>query len=390
MALLCGLLTVLMAVTCMAQDNGPYPAAPIPDAQPYVSAQDYGIQPGMDLRKVGEWFDCTDALQKALDEAGRGMVFIPAGQYRVTRPLKLKAGQTLCGSGTYSTMITSNDPGNVLELVGIGGPMTVVRDMTITAPIGGNWECTGILLRGGNGIVLENLWVAGWRHAIQVFDSTDVWLNNIVFELNRYGIHLEREGDSKYGLMNVRVHNCYGYQNQRSNILIRKGYQDSVDQCWSTGCPETVRLIDCESCGVSNCYGNRAGPRWDYGIIAEGCNALSLTGNVFDMLKTAIMLDRCKMVTVQGNSARDSAGTAIVVKGCEGVSLTGNSLANSRLSGMLLEDSSHLAILGNMVQGYGLSAEGGPHPAIYLMPSCEEIEAMGNQMWEPGPNGSVG
>src|SRR5690242_7078238 len=55
--------------------------------------------------------DDTAAIQKAIDaarDAGGGLVFIPAGTYRVTSPVVLRSQVSVVGVGRASALVTSD------------------------------------------------------------------------------------------------------------------------------------------------------------------------------------------------------------------------------------------------------------------------------------------
>lgn len=130
---------------------------------PFVNAADFGLKPCLPDKMKTEDFaanpDATDALQQALDAGANGHVFIPPGAYRVTRPLTLQSGTKLTGAGFCSTMIMTEKAIPAILHARVSGPMTVISDLWVSGPVGGNWHAAGIWLDGCNGITVHDCWV---------------------------------------------------------------------------------------------------------------------------------------------------------------------------------------------------------------------------------------
>ncbi len=79
--------------------------------------------------------ECSDALQAAFDAGREGVVYIPAGQYRVTRPIVVQTGTTIMGAGYCATMLLTEKPlPAILHLRHVGGPMSIIRDLWVAGP----------------------------------------------------------------------------------------------------------------------------------------------------------------------------------------------------------------------------------------------------------------
>jgi hypothetical protein len=89
---------VSVAVSCEASAQSFYPVRPDDPHAIYLTRQDFGAR--------GDGIaDDSDALQQAIDRAQQtvhhGIVFVPDGQYRLTRTIHLWAGIRLIGYGTH-------------------------------------------------------------------------------------------------------------------------------------------------------------------------------------------------------------------------------------------------------------------------------------------------
>ena len=83
------------------------------------------------------------------------------------------------------------------------------------------------------------------RTGIRVDGISDTWLRNIVFELNQQGIVVQC-GEIGWASGNLRMLDCYGYQNYQTGITV-------------TNC-RGVQLSDCSAVGACRSPGRRTRP----------------------------------------------------------------------------------------------------------------------------------
>lgn len=321
---------------------------------PFVNAADFHPPRAAADRLQVEVFhenpDATEALQAALDAGAGSVVYIPAGAYRVTRPLRIHTGTTLMGAGYCATMLLTEKPlPAILHAKGVGGPMTIIRDLWTAGPIGGNWEATGIWLEGCNGITVRDCWVSALHTGIRVDGISDTWLRNIVFELNQHGIVVQCP-ELSWACGNLRLFDCYGYQNYQSGITVTNCRGVQASDCSAVGsgtgltmkgCAQVtitgyqinwdaspwrrygIRLEDCEYVTVGNCVVEGMA---DYGIAAVRCRHLAMCGNIVRHTTNGpgVLLEDCADSTVLGNVVSESAAEDAKVIGCRNVVLMGN------------------------------------------------------------------
>ncbi len=164
-------------------------ALPRPAANPWVSTSpsrvdQLGSSDIFNVRSFGAVGDGrkddTLAIQKAIDGARNargGLVFVPAGTYRVTAPLVLRSQVSLLGVGRPSSLMTSDVKTNVvsgtnisdvvlegLQLQGGG------KDQTDDAGDGGN----GIQLQGVSRVRIVGCWLERFDDAIFAADSSSI------------------------------------------------------------------------------------------------------------------------------------------------------------------------------------------------------------------------
>jgi len=231
-------------------------------ATPFVNVVDFGAKSFGefgDAEKIAQQPDSTEAIQSALDAGAHATVFLPKGQYRLTRPLSMKAGTTFMGEGPGNTVLTSEKSMSaVIHLKGVHGPMTVIRDLFFAGPLGGNWQCDAIFLDGTNGVTIRDCWFGAWRRAVRIEGVSDHWLRNIVFELNQEGVVVR--GSSELGRWhgNLRMFDCYGYQNYQGAIRVENLRGLQIQGCSSVGSAYFLWLKNCSNATISG-----ASVNWD-------------------------------------------------------------------------------------------------------------------------------
>ena len=125
------------------------------------------------------------------------------------------------GSGYCSTVLSTEKPlPGVLYLKKVGGPMTVVSDLFVGAPVGGNRGADGIWLDNSNGVTVHDCWISSWGTGIRVDGISDTWLRHLVCELNYVGISAQA-AELGWASGNLPpLLDCYSYQNQRAGITL--------------------------------------------------------------------------------------------------------------------------------------------------------------------------
>ena len=388
------LLAILPAATSLcvaAQEGEPAsgPRAPWPQSSatpPYVNAADYGLQPAardkLAVEVFGENPDCSDALQQAFDAGAGGTVYIPAGCYGVTRPIVIQSGTTIMGAGYCATMLLTEKPvPAILHAKRVGGPMTVIRDLWVAGPIGGNWEATGIWLDGSNGITVRDCWVSALGTGIRVDGVSDTWLRNIVFELNHNGIVVECP-ELGWASANLRLLDCYGYQNYYAGITLTNCRGVQMEACSAVGSAYALLARNCAQVTITGMQVNFDGSPWrKFGVRLEGCDTITLGDSVVEgMLEYAIAAVDCRRLSLHGNVIRHTtAGPGLVLEGCELATVSGNTVCESATDGLVVKGCEYLALTGNVVDTYGERPETRAASAgIRIKDDCPHCELSAN------------
>jgi hypothetical protein len=352
-----------------AADSPAKPGPPSPWPQttastPYLNAADFGLRPcrpdKMKIEVFAENPDATEALQKALDAGAGGHVFIPPGAYRVTRPLVVQSGTSVMGSGYCSTVLSTEKPlPGVLHLKKVGGPMTVVSDLFLGGPVGGNRGANGIWLDNSNGVTVHDCWISAWGTGIRVDGISDTWLRHLVCELNYVGISAET-AELGWASGNLRLLDCYGYQNQRAAITLSNCRSVQAHSCAATGSAHAILARRCAQMTIQGAQVNFDGAPWHhFGVRLEDCEHATLTGSVVEgMIDYGIALVGCRHVTATGNVVRNtSGGPGFLVENCAAGVIAANSISQSAEDGMRVSGCRHLAITGNVIDSYGQSKQ---------------------------------
>ncbi len=339
-------------------------AAPWPRVSPstvYVNAADFGIQPVSPDKLLTEVFDqnfdSTDGLQAALDAGATGIVFIPAGMYRVTRPLTAKSGTTIMGAGYCSTTLASEKAMPAIFHLQVSGPMTTIRDLWVCGPVGGNWGAAGIWLEGCNGVTVRDCWVSALKVGILVDGISDTWLRNIVTELNQEGIRVQcPDGPPGWASGNLRMFDCYGYQNYQAGFTLANLRGVQMQSCGATGAGYAILARNCAQVTISGAQVNFDGSRWrKYGIRLEKCDTITFANSVVEgMPEYGIAAVDCSHLSMSGNVVRNTtAGPGIRVQGCQMTTVTGNCVTESARDGIEVTGCRDITLIGNTVDLYG-------------------------------------
>lgn len=389
-------LTILPALLLAPLAAAQAAEAPAESASRIINAGEYGMHSIPTDKWSAELFhenpDSTAALQAACDAAAGGSVHIPAGLYRVTAPIRVKAGTQVMGAGVCATRISTEKPIAIFHLQNVAGPMTIIRDVWAVGPIGGNWQGTGIWLEGCNGVTVRDCWVSGLGTGIRVDGISDTWLRNIVFELNQSGIVVEcKELSPPHVAGNLRLTDCYGYQNYQHNISLANCRGVLIEGCSATASCYGILVKNCADVSITGFMVNRDGtPRRKFGMRLEDCEHVTAGHNIIQgQEEYGLAAVRCKRMTLAANVIRStSAGPGMIVDQCRLASLSANNVSASAKDGIAITNSHDLSITGNVVDAHG-QADGLERKAagIAIDPQSSGYEHVGNI---PQPTVGVG
>jgi hypothetical protein len=190
--------------------------------------------------------DDFEPIQQALTFAGAAAgkhIQVPAGTYRVSKPLSVPNGVILEGSGANSVLIASNASGTEPWVINVaGGSEFTIRNMKLTPTTGGTYR-SGIYLSACTHAKIENITVQGQTDGSGIFlwDCDSCVVDNIYFDggAGRKGYGAYAVGCKGCKIVNSTAINC-----NQGFCLSGKGTD-----------PQSTRTID-ETFGntIANCY----------------------------------------------------------------------------------------------------------------------------------------
>ncbi|RYF41588.1 MAG: hypothetical protein EOO38_20560, partial [Cytophagaceae bacterium] len=285
--------------------------------------------------------DDTEALQKALDMYKS--VALEAGNYRITRPLRLSAGSSLTGPGTIIVDFDSAkmDDSNA-ALYGQGQDIRI-EGITIAKRFRDGSYGVGVLIAAGSqNIIVRNVEIRGYSA--------------------RYGIHIiESE--------NFEITGCYIHD------FLMDGNADMI-----LDSPAGVRVTRCTNGIISNNrilrievgakgYASISPERTAYGrqgyqsdcLTVMQCRAVTIVGNVLATSGEGLDLLLSQECTVSANSVRNIWFQGIKMLGVRYSTVTGNALRDCFQGiGLAGHSEQKTDCVGNTVMGNTILDAGAP------------------------------
>lgn len=244
-------------------------------------------------------------LQAALDAvpATGGLVTIPAGNYEITEPLRVKTADTrIVGGGAATHIINKNEAGQ---------PAFVLRPPTIdTNPKATLWRTQIADLRvsgnakSGDGIFAENM--------------EEFYLEGVsVDHHGGHGIQLKR------CLEDARIADCIITYNKKRG----------------------VEIIDCHDIVVN---ANHFEENQDALYCGDAFNLCMNGNNIDDHLGNGIIIENTYGSVVSGNMIEECNGTALILdRDCYGITLSSNVIAHHLGGGIDLRDACGCTLSAN-------------------------------------------
>jgi parallel beta-helix repeat protein len=327
-------------------------SSPIPSIAPTgPSVRDFGA--------VGDGkTDDTAAIEAAV-KAGTGAVYLPAGEYRLTRTIRIDLNTTdkLSLVGTGDACVTMAGPGPAFAFIGThegtGDPQSV-RDEV--------WEhqrlpiITGIEIRGENpesiGLRLEktmqatltNLLIRRCKTGIQlikrnrnlIIDHCHIYNNTHVgIDFNEVNLHQAIIADSHISYNAVAGIRLLGGQMRNFQIVgndIEYNYDAKLE-----GSADI--LIDMTPQGSSFREGTIVGNTIQAGPSPNGANIRFLGGK--NLLTGGLLAITGNLIGSQTHN--------IHLKDCRGVTISGNSIYSAAAHSLWLEDSANIIAANNSI-----------------------------------------
>ncbi len=347
------LLLIPLNLICLLAGSASFAQPPaLPSARPAIDARDY------------------PSLQAALDavpEAG-GVVRLPAGEFEISEPLRLRRGDTrLEGVGAATHIINANQAGEPALIVAHPDGAKVKKEDRLWRVNLANFRITGNE-KSGHGIVatlIEEIFLQGVSVSYHGGD----------------GVRLETCYEDP------RISDCLLTYNKRVGLNILGGHDIVVSANQFEENDDALHCIDSFNLCMT---GNNLDDHLNRGVLIENTYGSVLSGNMIEECAgTAITLDRdCYGTTISANviahngagvDLRDAHGCAVsantftIMKkdalriGPQSgrITVTGNNFSNSFLGdgkvkrregdreagGLVLEATRDITVVGNLFSG---------------------------------------
>lgn len=290
--------------------------------------------------------DVSEALQQALDRDG--IVLLPVGQYRITRPIQLREGMGIVGQGTLDVDFDSGEPDATNVALLCAGDNIRIEGIHIAKRFIDGSYGTGIQLQGGGyrGMRIRGVEISGYSA--------------------RYGIHLAECED-------FEISNCY-----------IRDFMMNADADMIEDSPAGIRITRCRQGVISDNRIERieVGP---HGLVSISPRRPQYGPQRYQSDNMTVMQSR--NITITGNTLITS-GEAIDVLLSNECVITGNTIADVWFQGVKMLGVSFSTVSGNVIrgchQGIGLFDHGSYNT------DCNGNAITGNTILDSGAPGSFG
>ena len=289
--------------------------------------------------------DDTAAIRRALERTGSAK--IPAGTYRTTAPIRLAAGQQICGDGVLLVDFDtgSGDASNAAVIC--AGDSTDVRGVTIRKKFIDGSYGTGILIPSGRrNVAVRDVEIEGYsaRYGVHAIESRHIDISGCFIHDFMVNVRTDMIQDSPAGIRLTRCESCTVSCNRVSEIQVGAAGREAVSP-------------------LKPDYGPQ-GYQSDL-ITVVDCRDIALTGNVLRTSGEGIDLLISRRCSVTGNTIRDIWFQGIKMLGASDCTVTGN-------------------VISECYQGIGLTDHDG------LGKPCTGNTILGNVVLDTGATGSFG
>lgn len=319
--------------------------------------------------------DDTAAIQAALD-VGPGVVEIPAGSYKLSAYLRVRADRTIVAYGAYlfgtgHTSLVRNCDHTTDSFAEYDGNSNV-------SVFGGIWDNKGQLVEAGTDeghncftfnharnihvedVVIRNI---AWSHAIELnaidgaqivncraegFKDTSPLLTRGKAEA--FQIDVSATGSTGIGLWdntptrNATVRDCYsGPSAELGTYGTLVGSHTGITQGITY---DNIQVVNC-----------RVDSSVLYAVTGECWRDFLIEGNTFNNTGgTTIYMNESIGGIISGNNLRNAGSNAINVTGTNGTVITGNSINGPAAYGVYLSSSNDFNVTDNWIYGAGTAA----------------------------------
>ncbi len=343
--------------------------------------------------------DDTAAIQAALDKARtvpRGAsVTLPAGDYRVTKPLTL-ANCLLTGLANGGWPADAG-PMPTIRVDHTDGPCIIAKSAASLHGINFAYDHNGeearkfgpTVLLSGNGISITNLRIADPYEAIMADGATNIGRLNIenvfIISARSCGVYVTNTYDIAT-LRNIEVWNPAKYSLQHcTGFRLGKNDEIRLSNCFAFACKIGYHFVR-DKDGPT--WGGMTGCSADFsveGTVIEEASTLRIAGGCMWAHSTALRVNGPGRVIVSGVDLRSNGDAALIVRDCTSLTLTGCMLGKSgtdwpTVPAARLEGGKSVLVSGCTFDGNG--------PGIVIGPKADFFSITGS-IFQPSPFDSI-
>jgi hypothetical protein len=351
---------IAAALAISSFDSGTKRAGAGPSVPAAVEAKAPGKPCPATLIDASKYADLQAALD-AVPEAG-GLVKLPPGQFRITKPLVLSRGNTRVeGAGNATQIINCNDKGEPAFVV--RGPSKKTRLWRVQVA---NFQICGdpqainnksTAPKGGDGLVFESI--------------DELLVHNMTVDHHGgHGINLI------HCLEDPRIADSIITYNMKAGLNILGGHDIVVNANHFEENDNAVRCIDSFNLTMN---GNNLDDHRKDGVIIENTYGSVLSGNMIEECEgIAVILDRdCYGITISANVIAHNAGGGVDLRDAWGCTVSANTFTIDNHFGLRIgPEAGRIVVTGNSFSNSyvgGKQKFDGPAGGIVLQETADNV-----------------
>lgn len=292
------------------------PPIALPEGAPVFNVRDFGALGDGVADDTGAILSTVDAL----NAAGGGSIYLPAGVYVVTQEIQLISNTQMYGDGIGATIITLPDALNH-DVIGIVRTLdyettpivsnVLVRDLTIDGNRQNQSEGSQFGFYCGSKTPRRHFQITAWRVEVRNckgygFDPHEWTERMYILECISHGN--ERDGFTLDGIVDGVIRGCIAYNNDRHGFnIITNTFNTIVSQCIAHNNGVNGFTVQNGAYAIqittSLAYSNEGD-----GIYCIGVNDNQITNNQIALNReNGIRIRGCARTTITGNRLRDNS-----------------------------------------------------------------------------------
>lgn len=331
-----------------------------------VSVLDFGAVADGNLN-TGAGTDNTAFFQAAINALGAtGVLFVPAGVYRLSSQITVPSDFTIRGAGNYCTVLVApaafNDATGLIKLNGSGGPPTTIEDLAISGQVGGAGAASVGINSIANGVFLRNLWVSSFKTNVVLGQTDNFLLDSAIEESVAGGTGVSIISPD------VTVANCILYHCYVGLAVTSVPFLDgtiSISNVRTAACTFMgFNLTSSSNIQLSNCSAghNNTTAYTAAGLYMNGCTNVVVTGFIARLgggpstTATGIQVQSCGNIVITGSQITSFLDGINISGTTTGVVVKGNQSTSNGARGIFVSGGDQILISGNHCYADGTAA----------------------------------